>query len=105
MLGSREIVRALEHRAPDPPLLPADGARARARVEEAEHWGDQVLQPLARRIVWRALAAGPAAQLSYLEDATVVPGRRAPSPAPSRRRWSRVAAGSTAPTDPAVRPT
>jgi glutathione S-transferase len=48
--GSRAILRALEHRAPDPPLLPADG-RDRRVVEEAERWGDEVLQDVPRRIV------------------------------------------------------
>ena len=56
VLGSREIVRALEHRAPEPQLLPAD-ARERHGVEEAERWGDEVLQPLARRLAWAALRA------------------------------------------------
>ena len=46
--GSREIARALDRIQPDPPLFPADAA-ARAAVEEAEEWGDETLQPLARR--------------------------------------------------------
>jgi glutathione S-transferase len=82
VLGSRAIVRALEHRAPDPPLLPADG-RERKLIEEAEQWGDEVLQPLARRIVWAALRRAPAAMESYAEGAALpVPGfaRRATAP-------------------------
>jgi glutathione S-transferase len=47
--GSREIARALEERWPDPPLLPAD-PELRARVEEAERWGDEHLQPIPRRL-------------------------------------------------------
>jgi glutathione S-transferase len=47
--GSRQIARFLDELAPDPPLLPADPA-ARARVEEAERWGEQVLQPVPRRL-------------------------------------------------------
>ncbi len=62
--GSRPIVRALERRAPEPALLPAD-ARARERVERAEEWGDQVLQPLVRRVLWTALARAPRALPSY----------------------------------------
>jgi glutathione S-transferase len=54
VLGSRDIVRSLEHRAPEPPLLPTDG-RQRKQVEDAERWGDEVLQPLARRVIWSAL--------------------------------------------------
>ena len=68
MHGSRAILRALEHRAPDPPLLPADG-RARRIVEEAERWGDEVLQPLARRLAWAALKRRPGAMMSYSEGA------------------------------------
>ena len=66
--GSREIVRTLEHRAPEPPLLPADG-HARRLVEEGELWGDQVLQPLARRIAWAALKRRTGALMSYGENA------------------------------------
>jgi glutathione S-transferase len=47
--GSREIARALDARWPDPPLFPAD-PDLRARVEEAERWGDQELQPIPRRM-------------------------------------------------------
>ena len=75
VLGSRPILRTLEHRAPDPPLLPADG-RERRRVEEAELWGDEVLQPLVRRIVWQALVRRPGAIQSYSA------GARLPIPAP-----------------------
>ena len=64
VLGSREIVRSLEHRAAEPPLLPLDG-RERRTVEEAELWGDQVLQPLARRIVWAGLRRRTDALMGY----------------------------------------
>ena len=68
VLGSREIVRALEHRAPEPHLLPLDG-RERRGVEEAELWGDQVLQPLARRIAWAALKRRSSALMGYSVNA------------------------------------
>jgi glutathione S-transferase len=48
--GSREISRALEEIKPDPPLFPADPQR-RLEVEEAERWGDEVLQNVPRRII------------------------------------------------------
>ena len=51
---NHEIARFLERTQPEPPLFPPDAARRRA-VEEAELWGDEVLQMAARRIV---LAAG-----------------------------------------------
>ena len=68
VLGSRDIVRSLEHRAIEPNLLPVDGRERRA-VEQAELWGDQVLQPLARRIVWAALRRRSGAMMSYSEGA------------------------------------
>ena len=68
VLGSREIVRALEHRAPDPPLLPADGNR-RHDVEEAERWGDEVFQPLARRLAWAALLRSTGSMTGYAVNA------------------------------------
>jgi glutathione S-transferase len=50
---SRDISRALEELKPEPPLFPAD---RRAEVEEAERWGDEVLQDVPRRIVrWLAV--------------------------------------------------
>lgn len=52
--GSREIARALDELRPDPPLFPRD-AEARRRVEDAERWGEQVLQGVPRRIFrWMA---------------------------------------------------
>lgn len=47
--GSREIARALDEQWPEPRLFPADPER-RKRVEEAERWGEQQLQSVARRI-------------------------------------------------------
>ena len=78
VLGSRPIARELDARVPDPPLLPADGA-ARAQVERAEEWGDEVLQALVRRIVWAALRRSPGALMSYTD------GARLPVPRPLAR--------------------
>ncbi len=47
--GSRAIVRFLDELRPEPPLFPADPAE-RAAVEEAERWGERVLQPVPRRL-------------------------------------------------------
>lgn len=47
---SRAISRALDELKPDPPLFPADTEK-RLEVEEAERWGDEVLQDVPRRIV------------------------------------------------------
>jgi glutathione S-transferase len=53
--GSRAIARALERRWPSPPLFPLDPEQ-RARVEEAERWGEHELQPIPRRIFRWAVA-------------------------------------------------
>ncbi len=66
VVGSRPIMRVLEGLQPQPPMIPADPA-LRARVEEAEAWGDEVLQPLGRRLPWSALAHDPPALASYAE--------------------------------------
>lgn len=65
LLGSKAILRALEDTPPS--LLPDDPA-LRARVEEAEGWGEDVLQPLVRRVLWCALSHDTGALLSYLPD-------------------------------------
>jgi glutathione S-transferase len=66
--GSRAIARALDRAQPEPPLFPAD-ATARAAVEEAEAWGDEVLQPLARRILWNGMRRDHKPLRSYSEGA------------------------------------
>jgi glutathione S-transferase len=62
--GSRAIIRRLEELAPEPSLLPADPDE-RAAVERAEEWGDEVWQPMARRLVWQTLTMHPQAMKSY----------------------------------------
>lgn len=56
--GSRQIAGALDEVMPDPPLVPTEPG-LRARVQEAERWGDEVLQPVPRRLArygaWRDL--------------------------------------------------
>src|SRR3954452_6161291 len=54
-----EIARYLERLQPDPPLFPADPV-LRAKVEEAERWGDEELQMTARRLALVAGARNPA---------------------------------------------
>jgi glutathione S-transferase len=85
VLGSRAIVRALERRVPEPALLPPEHTPAFRDVQQAEEWGDQVLQPIARRLLWHALSADPGAQLSYLEGSKLVP----PTPRPLARLSAR----------------
>src|SRR4051794_30344137 len=52
--GSRAISRALHDRAPERGLSPADPDR-RAKVEAAERWGEEALQPIPRRLIRRGL--------------------------------------------------
>jgi glutathione S-transferase len=77
LTGSRAILRRLEELAPEPPLFPADPG-ARAEVERAEEWGDDLWQPMARRLVWTTLAMAPRAMVSY-QDGSRLP--RLPAPA------------------------
>lgn len=73
VVGSRAIVHRLDELVPEPPLLPADPA-LRARVTEAERWGDEVFQPVPRRLAWTGMCARPEAIPLYAE------GSRLPLP-------------------------
>jgi glutathione S-transferase len=68
--GSRAILRRLEAIAPEPALWPADDT-ARALVERAEEWGDEVYQPIARRLLWGAIRRRPGALVSYSEGSKI----------------------------------
>jgi glutathione S-transferase len=70
VLGSRPILRELEARVAEPPLRLGD-----PDVAAAEAWGEEVLQPLTRRLVWGALDRQPSALTSYAV------GARPPVPA------------------------
>jgi glutathione S-transferase len=76
--GSRAIIRRLEELAPEPALFPAD-PDARVAVGRAEEWGDEVWQPMARRLLWRTFTIHPQAMKSYQA------GSRFPLPAPAVR--------------------
>jgi glutathione S-transferase len=66
--GSRTISRALDALQPDPPLFPRD-PEGRVAVERAEAWGDEVLQPVPRRLAWNALKRDRSTIESFLEGA------------------------------------
>jgi glutathione S-transferase len=68
LTGSREIARELDALRPDPPLYPSDPER-RVAVEDAERWGEEILQPAVRRILWNALKRNRAPLASYAEGA------------------------------------
>jgi glutathione S-transferase len=66
LTGSRAIARELERQRPEPPLFPAEPER-RVAVEGAERWGEEMLQPAVRRILWNALKRDRAPLGSYAE--------------------------------------
>jgi glutathione S-transferase len=65
--GSTQISRELDRIQPDPPLFPAD-PEVRAKVEEAEAWGDE-FQQKPRQLIWWALKRERAPIASYSEGA------------------------------------
>jgi glutathione S-transferase len=70
LAGSRTIMRRLDTLVPEPALLPPlSDAVARARVLEAERWGDEVLQAVPRRILDAAFLRDPKCIESYAGDA------------------------------------
>lgn len=66
--GSSAIFRALERRAPEPSLRLED-----PRVAEAEAWGADVWQPIARRLLWPGLQRTPTAMPSF-QQGSRLPG-------------------------------
>ena len=88
--GTTEIARALDALVPSPPLFPADTER-RDEVEIANAWGDEVLQPVPRRLTLNGLGkADGAAVRSYLEDAKLgVPVKLVAPVAPAVAAMSR----------------
>ncbi|HEX8206835.1 MAG TPA: glutathione S-transferase N-terminal domain-containing protein [Solirubrobacteraceae bacterium] len=82
--GSREIMRWAEEQRPEPSLWPSP------EVVLAEEWGEEVLQPLVRRVVWWSLRKRPDAMPSYLAKSKLpVPGcaARLSGPATSMVEW------------------
>lgn len=63
---TRAIARALDELVPEPPLFPSDPDR-RAAVEDAERWGDEILQPVPRRLSWGALMRDRSGLRSFIE--------------------------------------
>jgi glutathione S-transferase len=64
--GSRAIMRALEARVPEPPLYGSP------EIEQAERWGDEVLQPVPRQLLWPAFRASPRSMHAFQD------GQRSP---------------------------
>ena len=66
--GSRQIARELERLRPEPPLFPTDPAQ-RAKVEEAESFGDSELQHPIRQLLWWGFKQDRYPMASYSEGA------------------------------------
>lgn len=66
--GSRQIARKLDEIAPPNPLYPADD-KARFDVEQAEQWGDEILQEIPRRILWNAMRRNRKSLSTYAQGA------------------------------------
>lgn len=59
--GSRPIMRKLDELAPEPALYPAGNVA----VEQADAWGEEVLQPAARILLWLAIKHSPKSLASF----------------------------------------
>jgi glutathione S-transferase len=66
--GSRTISRELDALGHGPPLFPSEPER-RSAVEEAERWGEVVLQPVPRRLTWWALQRDRSGVRGFAEGA------------------------------------
>jgi glutathione S-transferase len=91
--GTTEIALALDALVPSPALFPADPERRRA-VEAAEVWGNEVLQPVPRRLIWNALKHDRSTLATYLEGSktgipTGIAARTAAPIAAAARRYNR----------------
>jgi glutathione S-transferase len=88
--GSRPIARALDQRAPVPPLFPSDPA-GRARVEEAERWGDQEFQNVPRILFRWGLVHDMNLRRWFAEDAGFpLPALAARLSGPTARYYARI---------------
>jgi glutathione S-transferase len=98
--GSRAISRFLDEIQPEPPLFPIDPAEREA-VEEAERWGEEELQAIARRIFRWALSNRQDLRRWLAEEVVGIPapGLVARVNAPVARRFARASHA----TDAAVR--
>src|ERR687897_1312408 len=91
--GTTELGLALDALLPEKPLFPPDADRRRD-VVEAEAWGNEVLQPVPRRLVWNGLGRDRSEIGTYLEGALLgipvpIATRAAPPIAMLARRLNR----------------
>jgi glutathione S-transferase len=91
--GTTQIALALDALIPERPLFPRDPDRRR-EVEQAEAWGNEVFQPVPRRLVWNGVGRDRSELATYLEGAKLgipvpVAARVAPPIALLARRLNR----------------
>jgi glutathione S-transferase len=88
------IARELDRLKPNPGLYPADAA-SRARVDEAERWGEAELQPVPRRMFrWALTQQRAAREWTARFEGLPVPGLQARANVPLVRRFAN-AVGAT----------
>ena len=91
---SVDISRELDRIKPDPPLFPAD-PELRAKVEEAERWGEAELQPVSRRILrWSLTEQQDAREWLACINKLPLPGLQARTSVPITRRFAKVSGAS-----------
>ncbi len=87
--GSRAIAQELDQARPDPPLFPREPERRRA-VEDAERWGDEVLQPIPRRLFRWQLAHGAELRRWFATEIVGMPAAAAPTLIPVAHLFMRL---------------
>lgn len=95
--GTLAIATHLEREVDGPSLYPADPG-TREAVEEAELWGERVLQPVPRRTIRRCMTDSYALRTWFAREATPFPAPRATAVllTPTVRLFARMAGASRA---------
>lgn len=74
VVGTMEIMGALDALCPDPPMFPSGNDAG--RVIAAARWADAELQAVARRLAWVAMVARPGTVASVVEGSRLVLPKR-----------------------------
>jgi glutathione S-transferase len=88
LVGSGPIMHRLDALVAEPALFPAPSDATYEPVLEAERWGDEVMQGVARRVIDAAFVRRPTAMESYLADTKLALPRALIRPGlPLTARW------------------
>jgi glutathione S-transferase len=94
--GSLQVAQVLDELRPEPPLFPVDPGQ-RVAVEEAERWGEAVLQPLPRNLFRWCVARDRELRRSLAEVTGVpLPSLAANFSQPLAWYFARIVSGATA---------